>query len=205
MAPGKLLEVRQPGHVAVRPHDFADYPCRRQTGQAREVHGSFGMAGALQHAAGARRKREDMAGAGKVARHSLFIQQHLDGVRPIIGADAGGHSMTGIHRLGKSRAHIVGLMGDGRARDVQLRQTLGGHGNLIRRGHGRHEINGAWRNLGGSHPIAFVLAAFIITIITIAHGGCLYNVFNRVELGDSPTAGSAGAAGLSRSVSETFS
>ena len=61
-------ELRHAGHGAVFTHDFADDAGRSESGDAREVHGGFGLAGADEHAAVARAQREDVAGAREVLR-----------------------------------------------------------------------------------------------------------------------------------------
>ena len=62
-------EFHQLGHArhgAVVVHDFADDAGGREAGQAGQIHGGFGLAGAHQDAAFARAQGENVAGAGQV-------------------------------------------------------------------------------------------------------------------------------------------
>ena len=48
----ELRQLRHAGHRAVLVHDFADDAGRIEAGDAREIDGRFGLAGAHEHAAG---------------------------------------------------------------------------------------------------------------------------------------------------------
>ena len=66
---GKALEIRAPRHGAVGVEDLADDSRGIETGEPREIDARFGLADALQHAAGTRAEREDVTGAPQIARH----------------------------------------------------------------------------------------------------------------------------------------
>ena len=62
----EVVELRDAGHGAVVVHDFADDAAGVEAGQAGEIDGGFGLAGADEHAAFAGAEREDVAGAGEI-------------------------------------------------------------------------------------------------------------------------------------------
>ena len=59
-------EVGDAGHFAVVAHDFADDAGGGEAGEAGQIDGGLGLAGADQNAAAARAQREDVAGTGEV-------------------------------------------------------------------------------------------------------------------------------------------
>ena len=63
----KLDKLRHARHGAIVVHDFADHAGGRETRQARQIDGSFGLAGADQDAAFARAQREYVAGPRQIA------------------------------------------------------------------------------------------------------------------------------------------
>ena len=61
---GDRLQLGTPRHRAVGVEDLADDPGRDQPGEPGEVHAGLGLPHPLQHAAGPRAQREDVARAG---------------------------------------------------------------------------------------------------------------------------------------------
>ena len=62
----RRAELDEVGHARHRPvglHDLADHAGRAHAGEPGEVDRGLGLAGALEHAAGARAQREDVARA----------------------------------------------------------------------------------------------------------------------------------------------
>ena len=96
------LAVRdQVGHARHRPvlvHDLADDAGGVQARQAREVDRRLGLAGALQHAAGAGAEREDVAGLDEVVRALRRVDRHLDRVRAVGRGDPGRDALARLDR-----------------------------------------------------------------------------------------------------------
>ncbi len=72
-----------------------------EAGQPRQIDRGFSMTAPLQHAAGLGSQRKNMARLHQVARLGFRIGQQADGLRAILGADAGGDVMRGIDRNGE--------------------------------------------------------------------------------------------------------
>ena len=81
-------EVGDAGHRPVLVHDLADHAGRIEAGEAGEVDGRLGLAGALEHAAGLGLQREDVAGLDQVARRGLGVDRDLDRAGAVGGGDA---------------------------------------------------------------------------------------------------------------------
>ena len=64
-------------------------PARRQAGEAGEVDGGLGVTGALEHAAGLRAQREDVAGAAEVGGVRVGGDGAADAARAVRRRDAG--------------------------------------------------------------------------------------------------------------------
>ena len=73
-------EVGDAGHGAVVAHDFADDACGSEAGEAGEVDGSLGLAGADKDAAAAGAQREDVAGTDEIGRGGAGIDGDADGM-----------------------------------------------------------------------------------------------------------------------------
>src|SRR5579884_3855321 len=78
-------EFGHAGHGAIRVHDFADHTAGLEAGEAGQIDGGFGLAGAHQYAAGTRAEREHMAGARQILRLAARIDGDPDGVGAVIG------------------------------------------------------------------------------------------------------------------------
>ena len=86
----ELQQVRQPRHGAVVLDDFAEHAGGIQPRQPREIDRRLGVAAALQHAARLGAQRKNMARLHEIARTRLWVRQQADGLRAVLGADAGG-------------------------------------------------------------------------------------------------------------------
>ena len=106
---GHLHEVGHAGHGAVVVHDLADDSARRQAGEAGQVDRRLGLAGPLEHAAGAALEREDMPGLHEVVRAALGVDRDLDRVRAVVRRDAGGDPFARLdgHREGGLERRFV--------------------------------------------------------------------------------------------------
>jgi hypothetical protein len=96
--PSRTSSARDARHAAVAAHDLADDAGRVQAGDARQVHGRLGLAGAHQHAAVTRAQREDVARAAPGRRARVFGIDGPATVRAIGGRDAGGRALLGLDR-----------------------------------------------------------------------------------------------------------
>src|SRR5262249_39752458 len=97
----KLDELRHAGHGAVLAHDLADYASRRERGDAREVYGGFGLAGADEDAAVAGAQRKDVAGPCQVLWLGFGINGRQDGDGAVGSADSGGDADAGVDGFSK--------------------------------------------------------------------------------------------------------
>jgi hypothetical protein len=105
----KLDELRHARHGAVLVHDFADHAGGRKPGQARQIHGGFGLAGAHQHAAFARAQREHVAGPRQIARPAIGPDGGQDGARAVRRGDARGDALARVDRFAECRAEVGGV------------------------------------------------------------------------------------------------
>ena len=86
---GKALELGAARHRAVLVQDLDDHRGGLEAREAREVAAGFRVAGAGQHAAGARHQREHVAGLAQVLRPRAGRDRGLHRVRAILRRDAG--------------------------------------------------------------------------------------------------------------------
>ena len=87
----------------------------------------------------------------------------LDGLRAIVGRDAGGDAVLGIDRFGKRGAEVGSVLGRHLAQ-TQIVQTLLGHGQADQPAPVLgHEVDGLRRDLFGGHSeVAFVFAVLVV-------------------------------------------
>ena len=79
-----LDQVGHAGHRPVVLHDLADDARRDHAGQPGQVDRGLGLAGALEHAAAARAKREDVARLDEVSALRGRVDGDLDRVRAVV-------------------------------------------------------------------------------------------------------------------------
>ena len=144
MLSGEFQQLRQARHCAVVVHNFAKHADGTQAGELRQIHGGLGVAGALQHAAGARAKRKHVAGLDQILRHGGGRGHDLNRLGAVGGADAGGDAARGIHAHLKIGAKIFAVLLH-HAFNAQLLQAFGGrrHANQPAP-ESRHEIDRGW-------------------------------------------------------------
>ena len=97
-------QVRDAGHRPVLVHDLADDARRVQPREPSEVDGRLRLAGALEHAAGPRAKRKDVAGPDEVVRALRRVDRDLDRVRAVVRRDAGRDALARLDRDGEGGA-----------------------------------------------------------------------------------------------------
>ena len=156
-------EVGDARHFAVVAHDFADDAGGIEAGQARQVDGGFGLAGAHQHAALARAQREDVAGTGEIGGGGFGIDGGADGVGAVGGGDAGGDAFAGFDGLSEGGAEARGVLLR-HGEEAQVVGALFGEGQADEAAAvAGHEVDGFGRDvLGGQGQVAFVLAVLVI-------------------------------------------
>ncbi|KAF1053240.1 MAG: hypothetical protein GAK43_01527 [Stenotrophomonas maltophilia] len=180
---GELFQLRAAGHAAVVVHHLTDHPGGLETGHARQVAGSFGVAGTGQHATGLGHQRENVPGADDIGSHGILGGGGLHGAGAVGGGDTGGHAFGGLDGNGElgAEARAIALH---HQRQAQALATLTGHGHAHQTtGVLDHEIDvfGAGA-LGGHDQVAFVLAVFVIHEDDhLALTDVFYQFFDRVE------------------------
>jgi hypothetical protein len=163
MVAGKTDEIIEPGHRAIIAHDFADHAAGVKARKARNVHGGLCMARTDKDAAGSCAQRENVAGAGEVARSLAAVDGDRDGAGAVCGGDAGGDAFLGLNRDRKRGAERGAVAAAHRLqtevidalvaeRETDQTATIGGH-EIDRRGCG---------HLRGDDKVTFVLAIFVI-------------------------------------------
>ena len=138
-------------------------PTGAQPGQPGQVDGGLGVAGALEHAAGAGAQREDVAGPAQVARPGARGAQHPDGVRAVGGADAGAHALARVHGHGEGGALAV-LVHRGHRRQLEPVGPLVAHRDAhdaagVADGEGEQLLGGV---LGREDQVALVLPVLVV-------------------------------------------
>ena len=117
-------ELGQARHRAVLVQDFTDDSARVEAGEGREVDRGFGVAGALEHAAGSGEERENMSGLYKGLGLGLRVGEDRDGLRAVVGGDASGDAFGGVdgHREGGALRFTIlrHHLGDAQAAELML-------------------------------------------------------------------------------------
>ena len=159
----ELRQLRGARHRAVVVHDFADDAGMVQAGDAREVHGSFRLPGAHEHAAIARAQRVDVAGARQIfgARVRVGGRENCGGA--VGGARAGGCPAARVNRLAEWRAEHRGVARSDRSEAQRVAALLGEREANQPAAKLRHEVDGFGRHFFRRHrEVAFVFAVFVV-------------------------------------------
>ena len=161
--PAELDELRHSGHGAVFAHDFADDAGGSQPGDAREIHGSFGLAGADEDAAIARAQRKNMAGTREILRLRLWIDGGKDGNGAVGSADAGGDTDARVNCF-RERGAVDGGVDRRHEREVELVAALFRERQADQAAaEFGHEVDGVRGDLFGGHgEVAFVFAVLVV-------------------------------------------
>ena len=159
----ELDQVGDAGHGTVVLHDLADHAGGIEAGEAGEIDGGLGLPGADQDAALAGAEGEDMAGTGQIAGRGARRDGGPDGMRPVVGGDAGSDALARLNGLGEGGAEARGvLLGHGR----QIEEV----GALLCQreadeaaAESGHEVDGFGSDeFGREGQVAFVLAVFVV-------------------------------------------
>ena len=159
-----LDEVVDARHRAVVVHDLADDAGRVQPRQAREVDGGLGLAGALEHAAGACASagRRGRAGRGRAARlwgsiATWIVRARSDAEMPVVTPSrASIETVNGVSKgdsfLAAMRSRPSSSQRSGVSdRQIEPAPLLG------------HEVDGLGRReLRGHRQVALVLAVLVV-------------------------------------------
>ena len=163
MPRGEGLQIGPPGHGAVVLHDLAEHASGRQAGQPRQVHRSFGLSTADEHAAFARDERKDVPRSHEIPGRRRGRHCRADGRRPVCGADAGGHAPGRLDRDGerrlKGRFVVADHQGQVELARLVRRQRQADEPPAV----GGHEVDGFRRRFfSGQDEIALVLAVLVV-------------------------------------------
>ena len=162
---GELVQLGTTRHRAVGVQDLANDPDRREARELGEVHGRFGLTHAPEHPTGLRAEREDVARTTEIGGLGVGVGQHLDGLRPVVRADAGRNPElhVGIDRHRERRPLWVGVPVR-HEREIEFVRALGREGDADQStAMLGHEIDVIGRDGGGGHhEVALVLSAFVV-------------------------------------------
>ena len=103
---GKRYQIIQPCHGAIIIHNFADDGGRIEPGEACQIDGRFGVAGADQDAAFTGDEREDMAGRDDVVGTLCRIDGGCNCAGAIVGGNTCRNTFAGLNRLGEGGAVV---------------------------------------------------------------------------------------------------
>ena len=128
----KGKQVRQAHESAPVVDDLADHARRSTSGEARQVDGGLGMAGAGQDTAFARAQRKDVPGPGEARRIDVPVAavtgQRPDGPRPILRRNACGGAETVVHGNREGRTVLFGVVLH-HLRQLEFIEAFSFHGN----------------------------------------------------------------------------
>ena len=160
---GAAAEFGEPSHGSVVAHDLHEGGHRLETGEARQVDGRLGVAGALQHAAVLGIEGIDVAGASEGLGLRRRVGQRADRRGAVLDRHSGRAALEFVdgHREGgaEHRGVVVYL-----PRKVKLGATLerdrgAQHAARVL----EHEVDVFGRDfLGGDDEVALVLAVLVV-------------------------------------------
>jgi hypothetical protein len=105
-------EIGQARHGAVVLDDLAEDAGGIEACKTCEVDRGFGVAAALENAAGFGAKRKNVAGLDKVAGLRFGVGEEADGFRAVLGADAGGDVVRGVDGDGEVGFETLAVVED---------------------------------------------------------------------------------------------
>ena len=98
------FEIGHARHRSVFVHDLADDARGRETCEAREIDGAFGLSRAHEHAAFARLERKHVSGRDEIFRAAHRARDEARRVRAVRRADARRHAVTRFDAHGERGA-----------------------------------------------------------------------------------------------------
>ena len=156
-------QVVEPGHGPVLAHDLADHARRIEPGEPRDIDRRFGMAGADQHAAGARDQREDVAGRDQGLRAVVRIDRHRDGAGAVGGADSGRNALARLDRDGEGGLVAAAVGAGHRLEPERVDAFLAKREADQAAAVARHEVDRVGRrHLRRDDEIALILAVVVV-------------------------------------------
>jgi hypothetical protein len=134
-----------------------------EPGEAGDVDGGLGMAGADQHAAILGDEREDVAGRHDMLRPLAGIDRHRDGARAIGRGYAGGHAFAGLDRSGEG-GFVPGAVVPAHQLKAELLDALLGQGKADEAAAVLgHEVDRVGRrHLRRNDEIAFIFPVLVV-------------------------------------------
>lgn len=161
----EVFEVVAAHHFAVVAEDFADDGGGFHAGEACEVDGAFGLAGADEDAAVAGAEGVDVAGSEEVLRLGVVGDGDLHGDGAVLGTDAGGDAEAGVGVDGDGEvgAELGGVL-LGLGVELEAVALLAGEREADDAASvGDHEVDGfGGAGLGGVDDVAFIFAVFVV-------------------------------------------
>ena len=156
-------ELRQPRHRPVVIEDLAEHARGVEPRKAAQIHGGFGMSGPLQHAALLRLEREDVPRPGQVGWRRARIDEQPDGLRTIVGGNAGCDPRRRVDGDGERGAQRRRIASDHRV-EPQFLKALAGRRQADQPATVlAEEVDGGGIDLLRGHDeIALVLAVLVI-------------------------------------------
>ena len=160
---GEDLELGHAGHGAVFVHDFADDAGGLEAGELGKIDAAFGLARALEHAAGAGAQRKDVAWGHEVFGTGAVGHGRTDGMGAVGCGDAGGHAVAGLDGDGEVGAELRVVVLDHEI-EAELVAEGGRHGQAHEAAAVMgHEVDGfGGRKLGGHGEVALVLPVLVV-------------------------------------------
>ena len=159
---GEFNQFCRAHHGAILTHNLTAQTNRLQICQTAQIHGSFGVAGANQHAAFACAQREHMTRAAEIGRLGVCQNRCAGGIAALFGGNTGG----GVHVVngyGERGLVVVGVLFDHR-RQTQLVAVFAAHRHTDQTlGIGCHEVDVfCGCKLCSTDDVAFVFTIRII-------------------------------------------
>ena len=99
-------QIGNSGHGAVCLHDFADHPTWRESGEAGQIHGSFGLTGANQHAALTGTQWEHMSWSGQIGRTGIGTHGYLNRKGAVRRRNTRSDALSCVNRFAECRAEL---------------------------------------------------------------------------------------------------
>ena len=161
---GKNPKLWKASHGAILVHDFNNDSCGFKPCKAREINGSFGVAGATEDPTGFRTKGENVPGTTQLLGLGVWVNQCLNCLRPVACGNARGASVPQqIHGHGEGCfvSGIVGLHHQSKVKFVtaRLQQWCANEPSSV----GGHEVDDFRGGMPrGNEEVPFVLAIFIV-------------------------------------------
>ena len=159
----ELDQLRQSGHRAVVVLNLADHAGGHAASESREIDGSFGVAGTLQHTALARAQRKHVAGSRERLITHFRVGERANRERAVGSGDSRARALEQVDRHGERRAVALGVVVD-HHRQSQFVAAVAGercHDHARRVADDERELLGG-HVLRRHDQVALVLTVFVV-------------------------------------------